>query len=207
MAIAQFVTLSAGYPSIRSIVFLSLIFILTPAFGESTAERIAQTGADVDEVLEEITIVGDRSMGSLTHLIMKAEDRIYDIFNTMNGDKRYDVACRWDAPIGSNIKRRTCRPNFVQNAQSDNARAIVAYIQGSPFTTDPGEISSFAAELHRHFPIFHQKMIASIKENPELLDAIVKYNQLKGVVHEEQERRHGDEDLAAPEVDLKDFLE
>ncbi|TAJ93338.1 MAG: hypothetical protein EPO31_03810 [Gammaproteobacteria bacterium] len=207
MAIIKPVRLSVGNTSIRSIVFLSLIFNLSPAFAESTADRIAKTGAEVDEVLEEITIVGDRSMGSLTHLIMKAEDRIYDIFNSMNDDKRYDVACRWEAPINSHIKRRSCRPNFVLNAQSDNARTVHAYMEGSPYATDPSGASYFAVQLYHHFPIFHQKMVASINENPELLEAIVKYNQLKGVVYKEKARRYGDTNVTAPEVDLKDFIQ
>lgn len=207
MAIIKSVLLSVGSASIRSIVFLCLTFPLLPASAESTADRIAKTGAEIDEVLEEITIIGDRSLGSLTHLIMKAEDRIYDIFNGMNDDKRYDVACRWEAPIGSHIKRRSCRPNFVLNAQSDNARAVLAYIQGSAFATDPSEASNFAAELYRHFPIFHRKMLASIKANPELLEAIVKYNQLKGVVYKEKERRFGEDVVKELEPSLDEFIQ
>lgn len=206
MAIIKSALWSAGIAP-RTIVLLLLTSLALPSFAESTADRIARTGAEVDEVLEEITIIGDRSMGSLTHLIMKAEDRIYDIFNGMNSDKRYDVVCRWDAPIGSNIKRRSCRPNFVINAQSDNARAVLAYMQGSAYATDPSEASSFAAQLYHHFPIFHQKMIASIKENPELLEAIVKYNELKGAVYKEKKRRYGEEVVKNLEPSLEEFIQ
>jgi hypothetical protein len=80
-------------------------------------------------------------------------------------------------------------------------------MEGSPYATDPSGASYFAVQLYHHFPIFHQKMVASINENPELLEAIVKYNQLKGVVYKEKARRYGDTNVTAPEVDLKDFIQ
>jgi len=54
--------------------------------------------------------------------LYEAEENVYTVFNLLNSDDEYDVHRYREAPVGSHIKRRVCRPNFENDATENAAK-------------------------------------------------------------------------------------
>lgn len=124
---------------------------------------------------EEITITGRKLFRALERQIMETEDKMYGIFNAMNEDDRYDVHCRWEVPMDSHIRQRVCRPEFLINATTAAAKDFVAVVTG--FTSS--NPTPVMAEINFHYPVLEEKMREAIKENPELLESVIKSYELR----------------------------
>ncbi|TAJ93339.1 MAG: hypothetical protein EPO31_03815 [Gammaproteobacteria bacterium] len=158
---------------------LSVLILHSVAAQPADEADLPKSGKD--EILEEIVVIGERSTYSLRQMIIRAEDRIYDLFNTLNDDKYYDIYCYMEAPINSHIKRRACRPRFVDLATADEARS---FMDGTPGVDIHARIAQDNAILRR-------KIAVIMKENPEFLDAVIKYAELKSEVRKEINHRFG----------------
>jgi hypothetical protein len=74
--------------------------------------------------LEEVEVVGKR-LDQLRRDITAAEDNFFETFNELNKDDKFDIHCSYQAPTGTQIKRRQCLPEFIIRAQHDDARAFL----------------------------------------------------------------------------------
>lgn len=129
---------------------------------------------------EEITVTGQKLFSTLNAQIREAEDRMYGLFNELNTDDVYDIHCVWEAPLGTRIKKRECRPEFVNRAQRDEAQNFLSQMSGFG-SVNPTPVM---AQLAHHYPILADKMKALIRENPELLDAVVRHYELRKELEE-----------------------
>jgi len=135
---------------------------------------------DVTDVIDEVVVVGPRSLGSLRHEIARADDKIYSIFNVLNEDDGYDIICKKEMKRGSKIVYRVCKARMFREAVAEAAEDSLDE------DTAGGYVSLNEA---KHEKILHEKMLALAVENPELLEALKERLVLKKQFDEEKERR------------------
>lgn len=152
------------------------------AVPEPSGQEAAPANSQPAERLpEEITVTGQKLFSTLHNQIRDAEDRLYGLFNELNPDNLYDIHCVWEAPLGTRIRKRNCRPEFVDRATRDEAQNFLAQMQGAG-AANPTPVM---AQLAFHYPILQAKMKALVQEHPELFDAVLRLTQL----HQELDTR------------------
>lgn len=137
-----------------------LILAFSIPFSSLLAEK-TDTG-DTEE-MEEISVIGRRSLLSLRLDVYRREDDFYRLFNALNTDDDYDVNCDKETRTGSHLSRRVCKANFVKDATALEARQYLLGIGGS----------SAAVIIMRKQELLNAKMTATVQENPELLEKLL----------------------------------
>ena len=99
--------------------------VVTIPVGLCQTNSMQEDESASSETIEEIVVYGEKSLIHLRHEVQRAEDRVFDVFNTLNSDDEYDIHCYREAPTGSHIHRRVCRANFVSKATAEEARALL----------------------------------------------------------------------------------
>lgn len=111
--------------------------------------------------------------------IVAAEERFYALFNELNKDDDYDVHCKMEAPLGSNIKRRVCRIAFHEEAQAEEAQAMVR-----------GEYAKPAQMVvMERYPEFQKTALAVINSNLRLRQMVREHEEMEKRYEEERKRR------------------
>ena len=77
----------------------------------------AADGRKPPSVGDEVIVIG-KSSSQLKVEMERAEEAVYDRFNALNSDHQFDIHCRREAPLGSNISRRVCQPNFWRDIEA-----------------------------------------------------------------------------------------
>lgn len=121
------------------------------------------------EDIDEITVMGARSLGSLRAAVVQAEDEVYDLYNLLNDDDAYDIICKKEAPIGSQIPRRICQARLYRDAVAEVAEEM---------QTD-GVLTRPAVNEATHNRLLREKMRTLANENPDLMAALRKRLALK----------------------------
>jgi len=119
--------------------------------------------ASTDQAVEEITVIGRKSLRFYKRESVMAEDRFYDLYSALNTDSEFDISCTKVAPVGTLIKSRECIPNFVRFATARESKAIMLNIPHA----------SAALEIKMKQLSLFEKMETLTERNPELLRALV----------------------------------
>lgn len=173
------------------IVILACLVGSPPAFAqgavaESDADPDAVEPASVvepgsDDVVDEIIVVAPKTVTAIKAQIVRADRRMYGLYNELNTDREYDIHCRLEKVYASNRKERICLPQFehgvLEEAWDDMSTWTGA---GRP-----------EAELRRKREILKQKMIDFSEQDPELKKAIYERARLQRELKEAEERRRG----------------
>ncbi|RLA25164.1 MAG: hypothetical protein DRR11_21080 [Gammaproteobacteria bacterium] len=146
------------------------LFVTVLALPMAAVGQPASTGkASKTEAIDNIVVVGQKSLAELRREVVKAEEDFYSVFNKFNDEKDYNVRCFYESPTGTHLKNHVCRARFVTKAYSQHASrsgnkiSRVANQDGNP---------AFIEKTAK----YEQKMQTLIAANPELLAALVEYD-------------------------------
>ena len=161
-----------------------LLFVLTPVGLCQTVSNQKQEPAlpdaiEENEEIEEIVVYGSKSLGHLRDQMHRAEVKVFDLFNSFNDEEEFNIHCRRVAPIGTRIKKRVCRPNYVGDLV---ARETAAFWGGMPFVYP-------SALVRRKGEILQAKMEALLMERPDLVKALNEFTIAKQEFDSEHQRR------------------
>ena len=129
--------------------------------------------------IEEVIVRGSKSLIMLKHELYTAEEVLYDLYNSLNTDDDFDIRCFKEAPTGSHIKRRVCRPNFVGELLAEEARRMM---RGEPYVYPAAGIKKMNERLLAD-------MTETALEQPEMLEALIKYTEARQTLESERKRR------------------
>ena len=154
-----------------------LLILLSISLTSQAAITPEPAGTETDSPAPmEITVRGSTNLSMLKRQVRAAEVEMYDIFNAINEDERYNIICREEASTGSRIVReQVCAPNFYHEAKAHEGRALVLLLQEDKYGSNLVPPASIVAHETR---ILKEKLEMAIAQHPELLEAIGRFNLL-----------------------------
>ncbi len=145
------------------------------------ADTATTASAKPDEPPDEVIVLGKR-LSQMRKAVTDADDRFFARYNEINKDHDFDVHCIVEAPVGTLIKRRTCRPVFQEKGDEDYARSL---LDGT------GAIPPEIVRL-LHQDEYHKHMLEVVRANPELMKMVSERDVLKKQYEAELKRRMKD---------------
>ncbi len=161
---------------VASLCMFQISYSQEPAAQESGESQVILVE---QETLEEIVVIGQRSLSSMRTEIIEVENKVFDIFNAVNSDNDYDVSCRRETPSFSHIPQRVCRPRFVDRIEANTAQI---YLRGDGYF-DP------RAEIRHHQQILEERMRTLVEETPQLHEALREFYLTKTEFEAERKKR------------------
>jgi hypothetical protein len=111
------------------------------------------------ETMEEVEIIGSRAqLRELRAEIVRLEDKFYKLYNELNTKDEYDVHCNLEKPTGTLLSYRVCKPEFVENATSEEAKGFLG-----GYTVAPANLVIMAK-----YPEFEREALSVINRNRDL---------------------------------------
>ena len=78
-----------------------------------------------EEPIEEITVVGQKTLLNLKFAAQRAEEDFFKLFNELNENDEFDVFCDKESNTYSRIKRRRCWSPFERKIEEGAVREMV----------------------------------------------------------------------------------
>ena len=78
--------------------------------------------ASTPRSIEEITVVGQKSLARLRLRIDEKEAEIYNFFNANNSSPRMDIICTRRRPTGTHLLKKECEPRFLKQLRVEKTR-------------------------------------------------------------------------------------
>lgn len=189
------------FNSLKKIIVASLILSLA-SLAAFAAENNTPEATEVDEQappqaintdreIEQINVVGQRTLMSMRHQIIREEDSLHRMFNDLNEGDKFDIYCKTEANTYSYIAQRSCDPVFFSELKQANARYMVsetrqafsedginfALLQNGLDLAESDE--DLRAQAEGDFEAMNEEMLRIALENPEYLAILQKIAELK----------------------------
>ena len=155
---------------------------------EKTAEQavvdpVIDTIENPPGPIEEIWVTGWR-LSTLHKEIIDAEDNAYALFNELNNDDGYDIICKKETRVGSQIIHRVCKGRAYRAAVAEASQDYV----DEESTTGTGHFDLDLNERYSNEGL-RKRMYALALENPELLEALKRRLAAQRAYDTEREKR------------------
>jgi len=165
-----------------SIAIMSLSVGLTPV---AVAQDDSTEATSAPDEIDEIVVLGGRTLTKLRHEATVAEDRFYELYNELNEDDRYDIICKYRRPVGTRIQVRECKPKFVRDAE------IKATRDSLQLADSLADITAQSIRASREdYEILDEKLKAFTLSSPEMREALMEYDSLNKRYAEEHEKKY-----------------
>jgi hypothetical protein len=136
---------------------------------------LALLAMDADgDAVEEVTVVGQRSLFALRMQMEAAQDQVHLLFNELNTNDDYDIICKTQERYFSKTKEKICMTRLAWAARADEARIFADKVRGIP----TAEINNANLRIDMSEPVLREQMVDALRNSPELFDAIVRHAQL-----------------------------
>ena len=126
-----------------------------------------------DRPIEEIQVLGTRTLYSIRMEIVDEENKIFSMFNELNSDDRFDILCDNIAPTGSHIKQRVCEPRFVTETR---AQMTQDYVRGIGMLVGSSDLEVETAIEREELEKEHLRIAV---EHPEYLEMLTELTNLR----------------------------
>ena len=123
--------------------------------------------------IEEIQVLGTRTLYSIRMEIVDEENKIFSMFNELNSDDRFDILCDNIAPTGSHIKQRVCEPRFVTETR---AQMTQDYVRGIGMLVGSSDLEVETAMEREELEKEHLRIAV---EHPEYLEMLTELTNLR----------------------------
>ena len=162
------------------------------------AQADAAPGARADAT-EEITVIGEKTLGEYRLELEQARDEIFKHFNEANRNNDTDITCRDEQATGRRIRQNVCRSAAEDRATASSARSYLTsllnsaglYITNSMVVPNGGDTQLLAnvgtSEAQNAGKIgeadalasFEQEWRRILSEDRQFYQAVVKYVELE----------------------------
>lgn len=157
--------------------------MLFVCLAQTSVAQEESTTNDSEEI-DEIVVLGARSLTLLRQEVVVAEDKFFDLYNELNTDDRYDIICENRRPIGTRIQIRECKAQFVRDAEVDAMQdALMMNDSPANVTAQPVRASK------RDYRKLDEKLKKFAVENPDLQEALMEYDHLSKKYAVEREKK------------------
>ena len=139
--------------------------------------------------VEEIEVIGQRSLLALRMQVEAAQDEVHLLFNDLNTDDAFDIVCKEEERLFSRMRQKNCMPQYAWDARAKEGRAF-ADSQTSP---DYAEARPAYLDIGVNAPRMREQMVEAVSHSPELFDAIVRHANLMKELSDAQATYFGEE--------------
>jgi|FLOH01.1.fsa_nt_gi hypothetical protein len=189
-------------------VALALLLVVSSyvstAFSQDAVETGTNSAQQSTRELEEITVVGQRSLLSMRYQIRREEDNLYKLFNELNSTDEFDIKCR-NVTRNSYIPRRECEPKFFTKARQANAIMGLVDMRDSLSSDAAGvnetlmergiDLLESDAELAQQegktFEALNEEIFRIAMENPDYLKALLRIDEMKKQYAAKRQQKFG----------------
>ena len=134
--------------------------------------------------LDEVVVTGKLgSLSGLTRAIHEAEDRFYERYNALNKQELKDIQCRNEAPLGTNLKVKTCELKAVDDMTRTQALGLYGVTEGN---TSVRSTNSIRMALQ---PEMRKYTLQLLDKDPELRRALLEHARLTQMYDELRARK------------------
>src|SRR5262249_42739774 len=131
-------------------------------------ETLAGQAANGTTAPDEIIVLGH--IDELRRELVRAEETVYQRFNEINSDDRFDIHCGMETKIHSHIPRRVCASNSLREQDANYGQAAMRYWRGTP----GNDWAQYRAEQLRMQDLLKQEMLRLAAEDEQLHQAVVR---------------------------------
>ena len=197
-------------------VALALLLVVSSyvstAFSQDAVETGTNSAQQSTRELEEITVVGQRSLLSMRYQIRREEDNLYKLFNELNSTDEFDIKCR-NVTRNSYIPRRECEPKFFTKARQANAIMGLADMRDSLSAAAESGNSDAAAGVNetlmergidllesdselalqegKTFEALNEEIFRIAIENLDYLESLLRIDELKNEYAAKRQQKFG----------------
>ena len=163
-------------PGNRSTLFVMSVSIFGMILARGAIAQEADSAESVPS-LEEIVVVAPRYesprdiLAELRDEIVEAEDHVFELFNVLNDDDDFDVHCREETVLGTNVPQRVCRTATVSRLTQEALRQWK--LDGN------GPYIAPTSEIRHHQQNLDERLTSLGMEHPELSEAMIHHHLLK----------------------------
>ena len=162
---------------------LALVLTSNSTYSQTNSEALNRD----NELPKEIVVTEGLSAYQIRKQIQEAEEGVYELFNALNDDRRFEISCSTSDRANSHFSFRSCAPEFEIQATRSQAQAHFQEFRSyfaNPGELSPGNAPSSAALptqiiIDRHQAEYKAKMKEMAENNPEFLNALVNYVEMK----------------------------
>ena len=141
--------------------------------------------------IEQIDVIGERTLLSMRNEIVREEDSLYKMFNDLNSDDKFDIFCKKKRSTASYIPRRSCEPLFLTRHRQQSSRFALsemrqAFADGGINYAILGNAmdylepeSEIRAQVDGEFEAMNEEIFRIAAEDPDYLSILQKLSQLK----------------------------
>ncbi|MEQ8952548.1 MAG: hypothetical protein RL120_00305 [Gammaproteobacteria bacterium] len=122
--------------------------------------------------IEEITVVGQRSLARLRLRIDQKSDEIFSFFNDNNSHDRFDIICSKRRPTGTYILQRECEPKFLRDRRVQLTRDYMLGV-GVPFSQ-----YDLVGQTEGDYAQLQNEMMQLMAENKDFADNLAELADL-----------------------------
>ena len=192
----------------RSKIFIHLLILSasTCLYGQEdeNADPDQESQENVSQrPIEEIQVIGERSLSFLRNEIRREEENLYRIFNELNSHDRFDIKCKVERRTWSYILARNCYPKcFTDLRRAENSFAQSELRQAfGPDGVDSALFDMGMAKMKNDrqirelaagdYQALSEEMLRIASENPDYLNILMKVADLKANYQAAHEERFG----------------
>jgi hypothetical protein len=141
------------------------------------------TTSQAQNAPEEIEAEKPMSMTKLRREFNRAREAMFDRFNELNDDERFDIKCKYVKRWQSKIRERVCGPAYFANAQNEQANLMLRDIG-----KDADGVGGFAgasiggagvAQMDYMDRQLKEKMERLVRQNEGFKQLVDRYNVLQ----------------------------
>ncbi len=141
--------------------------------------------------IEEIQVIGERTLLTMRNEIIREEENLYRIFNELNSHDRFDITCKEERRVFSHIPARNCYPKFFTDLRMDSTRFALGELRQA-YSADGVDPVLFQLGLDKidndrelreksagDYQALSEEMLRIASENPDYLNILMKVADLK----------------------------
>ena len=141
--------------------------------------------------IEEIQVIGERTLLTMRNEIIREEENLYRIFNELNSHDRFDITCKEERRVFSHIPARNCYPKFFTDLRMDSTRFALGELRQA-YSSDGVDPVLFQLGLDKidndrelreksagDYQALSEEMLRIASENPDYLNILMKVADLK----------------------------
>lgn len=148
--------------------------------------------------IEEVQVIGQRTIKALQLKINEAEEKMYQRFNELNDDDIFDITCTMETVPNSDIKHRQCMPNYIRSANKEEVNNTYNMFSGGAYMTWATPMQSVVAN---YAPQLEDQLVKVLNEDNEFYEAVLEHHELREQYREMTRTYFGKEDDLYDDID------